>query len=860
MELISRLTAVILTVLLSPLLIGIAIGNLLIQGRPIIFRQKRIGKDFKPFIIYKFRTMIVENSNPNSFQTGKKNQTTKWGTFLRKTKLDELPQFFNVIKGDMRFIGPRPEVPEYVDKESFFFLNKIKPGLSGYSSILFRNESEIWSMIDSEDPYQHILDIKVALDKYYVDKKSFFEDLKLVGITIFSLFIPKRMGHYLLIKVLRIDEQGEYDLRETISKVKIKDLKQNNTSNHDNRNKRILILSDLIMILSGFIFAIFIRADFTLPVIFLDENIYHILGLVLITKLCSFYLFGMFEGMWRYTSLVDMYNIAKANAFGTLIVVAMIGYFRGFYEIPRSVFLIDFILTFGLTGLSRVGIRLIYSHLINPKPYRIELNKRVIIIGAGTTGEFICKEIMNDSKHRMETIGFLDDNKKVHGRFIHGCPVLGKISDLPDFITKYDEALICCPNVARGDLYNIIEICKEAGKPFKTLPSLDELVSGKLSVNQLREVSIIDLLGRNEIQIYDSMIKEYIQGKRVIITGAGGSIGSELVRQCLKYEPALLVMLDNSEYNLFNIEREIIGKVNNVLTKTLLSNIRDADIMSKVFNEYQPQIVFHAAAYKHVAMQEAFPWEAIKTNVHGTANLVKLSLENDIEKFVLVSTDKAVKPVNVMGATKRLAELICQGADLSYSTKFMAVRFGNVLGSSGSVIPIFQEQIKAGGPITITDPDMERYFMSVPEAAQLIIQAGGIGKGGETFALDMGQPIKILDIANELIRLSGLEPDIDIPISFIGARPGEKQFEQLVHDLETVQETPHNKIYKIRPILTSEQIQIVTDRVMAGELNGHEFDNNELRELLASLVPEYKPLDKDKSNPIILSVKPEIEA
>ena len=353
------------------------------------------------------------------------------------------------------------------------------------------------------------------------------------------------------------------------------------------------------------------------------------------------------------------------------------------------------------------------------------------------------------------------------------------------------------------------------------------------------------------------MIKDYLQGKRILITGAGGSIGSELVRQCLKYEPALLVMLDNSEYNLFNIEREILGKSSNVLTKPLLSNIRDSDILSKVFTEYQPQVVFHAAAYKHVAMQEAFPWEAIKTNVFGTTNLVKLSLEHNIEKFVLVSTDKAVKPINVMGATKRLAELICQGADNSYSTRFMAVRFGNVLGSSGSVIPIFQEQIKAGGPVTITDPDMERYFMSVPEAAQLIIQAGSIGKGGEVFALDMGQPIKILDIANELIRLSGLEPDIDIPISFIGARPGEKQFEELIHDTETVQKTLHDKILEIRPTLTTGTIKDITDRIMAGALNGHEFDNNEIRESLSSLVPEYTPIDKI---PVILNVKPEVEA
>jgi len=297
-----------------------------------------------------------------------------------------------------------------------------------------------------------------------------------------------------------------------------------------------------------------------------------------------------------------------------------------------------------------------------------------------------------------------------------------------------------------------------------------------------------------------------------------------------------------------------------VLTKPLLSNIRDLDILGKVFNEYEPQVVFHAAAYKHVAMQEAFPWEAIKTNVHGTTNLVKLSLDHNVEKFVLVSTDKAVKPINVMGATKRLAELICQGADSAYGTRFMAVRFGNVLGSSGSVIPIFQEQIRAGGPITITDPDMERYFMSVPEAAQLILQAGSLGKGGEIFALDMGQPIKILDIANELIRLSGFEPDIDIPISFIGARPGEKKFEELILDTETVRKTIHEKILEIRPNLSPDSVKDITTRIMEGELGGHEFDNNQLRLSLSSLVPEYEPLTKDQSDPVVLKIKPEIQA
>tara|TARA_Y100000768_G_scaffold131607_1_gene97874 strand:+ start:3229 stop:5814 length:2586 start_codon:yes stop_codon:yes gene_type:complete len=860
MEVISRFTAFILALALSPLLISIAICNFIIQGRPIIFRQRRIGKNFKPFLIYKFRTMQNDKLNNHSFQTGDKEKITKWGKFLRKTKLDELPQFFNVIKGDMRFIGPRPEVPEFVDKESFFFLDKIKPGLSGYSSILFRNESEIFSMIDSPDPYNNILKIKVALDKYYVNKKNFFEDLKLVGITILSLFIPKRMGHYLIIKLLKIQDNGELGIRDRIDDVKIKINKEKKSNEPTRRNFRILVLSDIISILSGFILAAFIRNDFLVPPILYSDNIYQILALLVIVKLTVYSMQGMFRGMWRYTSLVDMFNIIRANALSSMVIIALIGYLRGFHDIPRSIFLIDFIFTIGFTSISRIGIRLIYSHLINPKPYRLELNNRIMIIGAGTTGEFICKELLNDSIHRMSPIGFLDDNKSMHGKSIHGVKIKGKISDLPEFISDYDEAVICCPNAARKDVYRIIEICKKAGKPYRTLPSVNEVISGKLSINQLREVSIIDLLGRNEIEIDDESINKYIKGKRILITGAGGSIGSELVRQCLKYEPALLVMLDNSEYNLFNIEREIMHKKTNVLLKPLLSNIRDKEILSKIFSEYEPQVVFHAAAYKHVAMQEAFPWEAIKTNVHGTSNLVKLSIEHNTERFVLVSTDKAVKPINVMGATKRLAELICQGADSKFSTRFMAVRFGNVLGSSGSVIPIFQEQIKAGGPITITDPEMERYFMSVPEAAQLIIQAGSIGQGGEIFALDMGQPIKILDIANELIRLSGLEPDIDIPISFIGARPGEKQYEELSHDAEIVQKTLHDKIFEIRPTLRIKNIKEITEKIMAGELNGHEFNNDQLRETLSELVPEYKPLDKDTGSPVILNVKPEIEA
>jgi len=859
MEIISRTTAVALLIILSPFLLIIGLGNLILQGRPIIYRQKRVGKDFQEFMIYKFRTMKNEDAGIENFSSGQTTTLTRWGRFLRKTKLDELPQLANIIKGDMRFIGPRPEVPEYVSQDSFSFLSIIKPGLSGFSSILFRNESEIWSMIESEDPYRDILKIKVGLANYYVNNKSFFQDLKLVFITIMSLFIPKRMGHYLLMKLLKIEDSEEFQIKNIISTVKIKDIEKNEVKDDPKANRRKLILADIIAILTGFIFACYIRKDFSIPEIFLDKNIFFLLGGIVVAKVISFQYFGLYKGMWRYTSILDVFNIVKANTIGSIIVVAAIGYFRGFQDIPRSIFIIDFILTFGFTSSTRLGIRIMFSHLLNPQPYKIDLSKNVMLLGAGTTGEFICKELMNDSKHHMDVVGFLDDNIDLHNREIHGKKVLGKVKNLPDFANLYDEALICCPNAPRKDIHQIIDICKEAGKPFRTLPSVSELVSGKVSVNQFKEVSLIDLLGRSEVVLDKGLISDYINGKRILITGAGGSIGSELVRQCLKYEPALLVMLDNSEINLFNIEREVISMPTNVLVKPLLSNIRDVNILKKVFTEYEPQIVFHAAAYKHVSMQEAFPWEAIHTNVLGTSHLVKASLEHNVEKFVLVSTDKAVKPVNVMGATKRLAELVCQGANSEYGTQFMSVRFGNVLGSSGSVIPIFQEQIRAGGPVTITDPDMERYFMSVPEAAQLILQAGSIGDGGEVFVLDMGEPIKILDIANELIRLSGFEPELDIPISFIGARPGEKKIEELIQDNEKVRKTKHEKIMVVDSTTGKEDGKIILDRIMKGELGGHEFDNNELRVTLASLVPEYKPSD-ELQEPVILRIKPDVMA
>ena len=860
MEIISRLTAILLAVILLPLLIVIALISLTIQGLPIIFVQPRVGMNFKKFNIYKFRTIKNKGGESIISHSGDLLQVSKWGKFLRKTKLDELPQLLNVIKGDMRFIGPRPEIPEYVNQKTFSFLKQIKPGLSGYSSIIFRNESDILSMIDSDDPYQEILKIKLTLDKYYVTKKGFFEDLKLVVITVFSLFTPKRMGHYLFIKMLKIEDNEKINLNKIVDSIRLKISQYKEIDKDDGRNRRVIILADTITIFLSLILSSIVANNFTVSMLLIRPDLNNILFLVLGVKLFGYFYCNLYKGMWRYTSITDVFQIINANLLSTFLMLCISLLPIGFQILSLEILFIDFTLSTLFTCSTRLSVRLIYSHLLNPKPYKINFRKRVLLIGAGKTGEFICRELINNSKHLMDPIGFLDDNIDLKGKLIHSRKVLGKISDLKEFNQKFDECLICCPNTQRKKLFSILEICKESGKPFRMLPSPKDILSGSLSLDGLKEVSMLDLISKNDVYLDEDLINDYINGKRILVTGAGGTIGSEIVRQCLKYEPALLVIVDKHENSIIRIEREVLAKQTNVLFKPILANIRDFEILAKIYNNYEPQIVFHAASYKHVSIQETFPWEAVETNINGTSNLVKLSSQHNIEKFILISTDKAEIPFNIMSATKRLAEVICQGANLNPKTRFMAVRFGNLIDSKSSFISVLKEQIKSGGPVTITDPEMERYFMSSSEAAKLILQSGAYGKGGEIFSLDMGTPIKILDLANELIKLSNMQPGIDIPISFIGARAGEKVFshKKLKHNIPF--KTKHKKIMLVRQNIPEVKIKEIANRIIDGALIDHEYDRNILRSILTSLVPEYEPLKKDEVEPILVKASQKAQA
>ena len=560
-------------------------------------------------------------------------------------------------------------------------------------------------------------------------------------------------------------------------------------------------------------------------------------------KIFAFLLFNLYRGMWRYTSLIDLLNVIKACTVSSAVIVLGILYTYHVMGFPRSVFIIDWGLTVFLVGGIRFGIRLILTNhvstLFSLRKYPVSgAAKKLLIIGAGDAGEKVLREIHDNPGVRMEPFGLLDDAREKLGQTIHGVRVLGIIEDLPKLPDEYDEILIAIPSARGSEMRRIVDLCKRTGKRFRTLPSIGELIEGRVSVNAIREVTLEDLLGREEINLDQEKVSRFISGKRILVTGAGGSIGSELVRQIGRFRPEAIGLLDFSEYNLYQIEMDCRRNVQ-ATVQTYLADIRDREMIDRIFSGFRPHVVFHAAAYKHVPMQEHHPHEAFHTNVLGTRNVVEAALNNEIDRFVLVSTDKAVRPSNVMGATKRVAEMFIEGINGMHHTRFMAVRFGNVLGSSGSVIPLFQEQIARGGPVTVTHPDVRRYFMSIPEAAQLILQAGAMGEGGEIFILEMGEPIRIIDMARDLIRLHGLEPGKDIAIEFTGLRPGEKLHEELITVGEGIVSTGHNKIMVLRgKSRDTAALLAAIERLIVVARQG---EAESIKKKLREIVPDYTP-------------------
>ncbi len=603
----------------------------------------------------------------------------------------------------------------------------------------------------------------------------------------------------------------------------------------------------------------------------------NIFPLVLATKIPTFYLFGLYRGMWRYTSTQDLFNIMKAIVISFILIMVALIYINRLAGLSRSIFVIDTILTFLFICGHRVSIRYYYHRLhgngkdpINQSQKVLPAKKKkLLLVGAGDAAEKVLRELRSNPDLPYLPVGLVDDRKEKFGLKIHGVPVLGAVDDMEEHMlrTGAEEILIAIATAGREQMSRIIEACRKTDLPFKAIPGLSEIIDGKVSIKKIRDISIKDLLGREEVVLDQSRIGDYLKDKVILVTGGGGSIGSELCRQIIRFAPAQLVIFDSSEENLHNMEMELLHELQFHNIVPILGKVQDVRLLDQVFRLYRPQVVFHAAAYKHVPLLERNPWEAVYNNILATQLVVEATIRHKVERFVLVSTDKAVRPTSVMGASKRLTELLmlayarnnwdgscCKAwqkvaseADLpaylptppNHHSKFMAVRFGNVLGSSGSVIPLFKRQIERGGPVTITHPDITRYFMSIEEAAQLILQAGSMGGDGEIFILKMGDPIKIDTMAREMIKLAGREPDTEIPIIHTGLRFGEKLYEELITEGEGIIPTEHQKIMVLR-----NHTEHVFDRealINRLSVDAGNHDSEGIKRLLLSIIPEYTP-------------------
>jgi FlaA1/EpsC-like NDP-sugar epimerase len=563
------------------------------------------------------------------------------------------------------------------------------------------------------------------------------------------------------------------------------------------------------------------------------------LPLVLVCKLSVFALMRMYQGWWRYVSLYDLVSLVRALAVAGAVVI-MANVLGDVVRLPRSIYILDYGLSLVLLGGARGSLRLLREAM---RSWGTRVGtERLLILGAGDTGETLLREINKNPNLPYHPVGFLDDDATKHGLRIQNVPVLGPIEALPELVKRHNitRLIIAMPSASREQLRRVLELAQPTKLDTKIIPAVEDILAGGSTLNQIREVSISDLLGRDAVELDNRAIADFIQDRVVLVTGAGGSIGSEICRQVARFAPAKLVLVERGETPLFFIHNELV-KVLGDRVSPQLADITNAEQMRSIFQQFKPDIVLHAAAFKHVPMMELHPCEAVKNNVIGTRTVADLAVEHEVDTFLLISTDKAVNPTSVMGATKRVTELYVRGLQArqgdEHKTKFCVVRFGNVLGSNGSVVPIFREQIKNGGPVTVTHPEMTRFFMTIPEASQLVLQAATQGAGGEVFILDMGEPVKILDLARDMIRLSGFTEE-DIKIVFSGLRPGEKLYEELSLDEEEVDTTRHKKIFVARKgVPDYATIKEDLEGLIEAGLSGQAL---EVRRYLMRLIPSYK--------------------
>jgi len=759
-------------IILSPLFLVIAFLIKIKSPGPIFFKQERIGKKFRPFKLYKFRTMVVDAPLKGpQITVGGDERTTPIGRFLRRFKLDELPQLFNVLQVDMSIVGPRPEVNKYVQmfRKDYEKILRVRPGITDIASLTFRNEESL--LKDKDDPESHyrnfILPDKLKLSKEYVNKASIIFDVKLILVTLLMIFYPGGL------------------IERLVGLVTLE--------------RRAIVLSvEVVSFGIANYLAFFVRFDWNIPdgeiALFLKY-----LPVVILVRISLSLALSTYKGLWKYTGTRDVFKLAGTLAAGSFIILIAVRYIAGDTTYPKSIYVMDWF--FNMTLL--MGMRFLCQFHNKVISTDLTCKNRVIIIGAGNAAEMLIRDIHQNTTYPFHVVGLVDDNPCKKGLLIKGVPVLGTRHDLDEIVKKEEpeEFIVAIPSLSSDRLYEVLKHLRTYGLPIKVMPGMRDLLVGKKSIDELNAITPEDVLFRCPTLDEDNTdLKLFFKGKRIMITGAGGSIGSELATQVAGFDPACLILFERHEESLYKVDLKLRDRPYSLSSNlvSVIGDVLDRERVDEVMERFGPQIVFHAAAYKHVPLMESNPNEAFRTNVLGTRTVVEAARRQGVDKFVLISTDKAVNPVNVMGKTKKLAERVVRAyaKEADCALKCVIVRFGNVLGSSGSVVPLFRKQIKNGGPVTVTHPDIIRYFMTIPEAVKLTLHTSLMGEGGDTFVLDMGEPVKILDLARRMIELNGYKAGEDMDIIFTGLRPGEKMYEELFNKEEETHKTIHPKIRK----------------------------------------------------------------
>jgi len=808
---------------ISPLLLICAVAVWLDSRGPLFFRQRRVGMCGKPFDILKFRTMVNQTEkNGLRITADGDSRITAVGRWLRKMKLDELPQLFNVLKGEMSLVGPRPEVPEYVaayDSTQMRVL-EFKPGITGPAALAYIDEEKVLaSALDKEAFYRNtLMPQKLELDLAYGEHVSFLADMQMIFATLGKLFDSSHEGAPVATLPPQTIHRGSkarfleavIQASHRLLHSQVFEFMKEAVNSH---------LQAAQALIDGGIFAFSFAAAYLIhfagvPSGSLAMQFVLWLPILLAARLLVNWKMGIYQFMWRFVCLSDAIAIVGSLFTVTSFLLALrLLYpehagFSPWIRLPIGILTVEFLLALSVSLAAR-GVR----RMLHEQSRRVHLSpgqsiKRVLLYGAGQAGAMLAGELSNHAD--IEIVGFLDDNRRKAGSIISGGRVLGTGESLEKIVRQFgvDEVVISIASTSPRALTQILAKCKAIPVKTQIIPTLQEIVEGRVKISQTREIRVEDLLGRGAVNIgeFSDEVRQVYQGKRILVTGAGGSIGSELSRQLLLMNPARLAILDKDENSIYELEHELNFKDPKIPIEAVIADIKIRSKVFAVFEEFQPEVVFHAAAHKHVPLMEKHPCEAVLNNIMGTKNVLEACCMHDTTRFIFISSDKAVNPTNIMGATKRVGEKLVYDHVNSAHFSGACVRFGNVMGSRGSVIPLFQKQIDEGGPVTVTHPDIVRFFMTIPEAVHLVLCAGSLAHRGELFVLDMGSPRKILDLARQVIELSGLEPDKDIQIAFTGLRPGEKMNEELAGPNEALHPTRLEKISVIRQAIFDKKV------------------------------------------------------